>query len=66
MKKISSPMAIRMTPPRMEALPARRVPNFLPMASPAIQMKNVTMPMMSDSTNADAKTNFCREAHRST
>ena len=40
--KISRPMPMRMTPPRTEALPESLVPNFLPMARPASQMKKVT------------------------
>jgi len=40
--KISSPMPIRMTPPRIFALPESCVPNFLPMHRPAMQRKKVT------------------------
>ena len=44
--KISSPMPIRMTPPRILALPESCVPNFLPMRRPAMQRMKVTTAMM--------------------
>ena len=40
--KISSPMKIKMAPPKMEALPARRVPKVRPITSPAVQITKVT------------------------
>ena len=43
---ISIPMAIRITPPNTEAFQPRRVPAFAPMKSPAIQIPNVTIPMI--------------------
>ena len=45
-RKISRPMPMRMTPPRMDALPESSVPNFLPMFRPAMQRKKVTTAMM--------------------
>ena len=45
-------MPMRMTPPRTEALPESLVPNFLPMESPAAQMKKVTNAMMREQTSA--------------
>ena len=39
--KISTPIRIRLPPPRMEALPARRVPNFRPRLTPAVKRKKV-------------------------
>ena len=36
--KISIPIAIRMTPPSMEALPVSFVPTFLPMTSPPMHI----------------------------
>ena len=50
--KISSPMPMRMTPPRMEALPAKTVPNLRPMSRPTVQMTKVTAAMMAAQTNA--------------
>ena len=53
-------MKIKMAPPRMDALPARRVPNFRPMTSPAVQMTKVTAAMIAaqtaemDAAEADA------------
>ena len=43
---------MRMTPPRMDALPENSVPNFLPMFRPAMQRKKVTTAMMMDAASA--------------
>ena len=40
--KISMPMAIRITPPKIEALFDSLVPNFLPIISPPTQIAKVT------------------------
>ena len=53
-RKISTPMAIRITPPRIEALPASRVPKRFPSRRPIMQMPKVTTPMMNASTQAAA------------
>ena len=45
-RKISSPMAIRITPPRIDAFPARCVPAFFQIVSPAIHITKVTTPMI--------------------
>ena len=50
--KISSPMPMRMTPPRILALPESCVPNFLPMRKPAMQIKKVTTAMMMAAVSA--------------
>ena len=39
---ISIPIAIRITPPKIDALPASFVPNFLPIRIPPKQIKKVT------------------------
>ncbi len=40
--KISSPIPIKITPPKIDAFPASLVPNFRPRHSPAMQIANVT------------------------
>ena len=54
-RKISSPMRMRMTPPKILALPASLVPNFLPMNTPAKHRRKVTQPMMRHSVSAIKK-----------
>ena len=51
---ISTPIRIKITPPRIDAFPARRVPMARPMASPARQMAKVTAAMISAQTSAAA------------
>ena len=41
-------MAMRMIPPRIEALLENFVPNFLPITSPVMQIKKVITAMMRD------------------
>ena len=53
--KISSPIMIKMTPPNMHALLDNLVPNFLPMISPAMLIKNVTTAMIKAQTSAIIK-----------
>ena len=50
--KISSPMAMRIMPPRIWDLLARRVPKVFPIFTPVMQMKKVTMAMMMEQTRA--------------
>lgn len=45
-KKISSPIPMRITPPKMVALSASFMPKRFPRKSPAMQMAKVTIPMM--------------------
>ena len=40
--KISIPIAIRIIPPKIDALPESFVPNFLPMRIPQRQIRKVT------------------------
>ena len=44
---------MRIAPPRILALPASLVPNFLPMASPAKHIINVTIPIIKEDNNAE-------------
>ena len=48
-------MAMRMTPPRIEALSENFVPNFLPITNPAMQIKKVITAMMRDAVSAMTK-----------
>ena len=50
--KISRPIAIRMTPPRISALLESLVPKRFPRESPVMQIKNVTMAMIREQTRA--------------
>ncbi len=50
--KISSPIAIRMIPPRIEARPESFVPNFFPICRPAKLIANVIIPIMNEVMNA--------------
>ena len=45
-------MPIRMSPPSMDARPARSSPSLRPILRPARQMNNVTTPMISDDSSA--------------
>ena len=46
------PMAIKITPPKMLALPARRVPAVLPIFKPPMQIAKVTAAMIRDAARA--------------
>ena len=50
--KISNPIPIKITPPKIDAFPASLVPNFRPRHSPAMQIANVTVAISSDATSA--------------
>ena len=45
---------MRITPPKIPALPASLVPNFLPIKIPAKQMKNVTIAIIKTAKSARA------------
>ena len=49
---ISIPIAIKITPPKIDALFASFVPNFLPIITPAIQITKVTAAMSNAHTIA--------------
>ena len=49
---ISIPIAIRITPPKIDALPESFVPNFLPIRIPPRQIKKVTKAISSAQTIA--------------
>ena len=50
--KISRPIAIKITPPRISALLESFVPNRLPRERPDMEMKNVTVAMIREQTRA--------------
>ena len=50
--KISNPIKIKIVPPKIAALFENLVPIFLPIASPAIQIKNVTTAIINAQTKA--------------
>ena len=52
---ISTPITMRIMPPKIEDLPARAVPNFLPMITPPRQMMKVTAAITSEQRNASRR-----------
>ena len=52
--KISSPIAIRIAPPRIEAFPDRWLPAFFPMAAPPMQIPKVTEAIIREAARAIA------------
>ena len=50
--RISIPIPIRITPPRIPALPASFVPTLRPMKIPARQIRKVSAPMISEARSA--------------